>query len=161
MTKRFRTQGTSLYFVAPGNSPEVLRVSCITDAPDPVGGDRPEIDVTCLESLARETMSGLESSTEATFGIIYDADSEAHDALFDLKDSGENTEWYLGLSDAETTPDLNTAGELDHPGDRSGFIFTASVSNLELAGPLDEVWRGTVTLRRSGRTDRQILPTST
>jgi len=157
--KLFRTQGTDLFFVAPGESPAILRVNCITEAPDPVGGDRPDIDITCLESEARDFVSGLETPSDGSFGIILDGDSDAHDALFDLKDSGENTEWYLGMADGDDEPTLGSGDALEHPATRSGFIFTGSVRNLELAGPIDEVWRGTVTLRRSGRTDRQILPT--
>lgn len=155
--KMFRTQGTDLYFVS--STGDVLRLNCITEAPDPVGGDRPDIDITCLESLAREFVSGLETPSDGTFPFILDADSDAHTELFALKDSGENTQWYLGMSDDDTDPTLDIDDNLEHPEERSGFIFTASVRNLELAGPLDEVWRGTVTLRRSGTTDRQILPT--
>lgn len=158
--KSFKTQGTDLYFNSPGSPGGIVRVGCITEAPDPVGGAAPQIDTTCLESIEREFERGLPTPASSTFTFILDGDSEAHDELFDLKTSGEVIEWYLGMSDATTDPTLDSSGNIEHPADRSGFIFSAYVEDLTLPGPLDEVYRGTVTLQRSGAPNRQILPTA-
>lgn len=156
--KSFKTQGTDLFYNSPGSPGGIVRVGCITEAPDPSGGPAPQIDTTCLESTEREFVRGLLSPASSTFTFILDGDSASHDELFDLKDSGEVIEWYLGLSDATTAPTVS-GDSIVHPVDRSGFIFSAFIEDLTLPGPLDEVYRGTVTLQRSGAADRQILGT--
>lgn len=151
----FETKGTHLYFV---NNAEnaVLRVSCPTGITGIAGGTKDQIDTTCLDETGdvRTSIGGFADATEVSVPfILYDGDA-SHLDLFALKTSGAVRAWLVGLSDATTAP-VQASDGLEAPTDRTTFKFDGYVSNLTIDAAINDVIRGTLTIKPSGATTYQ------
>jgi len=152
-----KTQGTQLFLIDRFTSSvtEIIRFACPTGITG-LGGPKDQIDTTCLEVTGDATsVSGLGRPGQVTvpFNLIPAAFS--HQTLLDLKESGDTLSWIACLSESTTSPTLDSDEEFIPPNDRTSFMFSAYVSdvNLDIAG--NEIVRGTLTLQRSG----SVVPT--
>lgn len=118
-----KTQGTSLYFIAPGVTPEVIKVGAVTSISG-INASRDQIETTDLESVAHTYESGLMAPGAATFAIQFDPSNAGHKKLHELFVSGEVLNWALGWSDGTVAP--TTAG--------NGFVFPTARSFLKFDG---------------------------
>lgn len=148
--KGIKTQKTGIYFAV---AAAVSKLIAITDW-NGLGGQKGEIDATNMDSDAKEFFTGLEDSGTLSLGINLDPREVSQQALWDLKDSGEVVPWYLGLSDGTAAPTV-TDEAIVAPAARTGFAFEASVQQLTLSGAADNIVKGQITLRITGK----ILPT--
>jgi len=148
----FETKGTKLYFVNEASN-AVLSVSCPTGITGVAGGTKDQIDTTCLDETGdvRTSIGGFADATEVQVPfILYDGDA-SHQELFVLKASGSVRAWMVALSDSTTAPTLASDG-LESPTARTTFKFDAYISNLTIDAAINDVVRGTLTLKPSGQT---------
>lgn len=160
---KFETQGTSVYFANPTESdPAVLKMTCPTAITGLGGGSADKIDTTCLDIVSkfREYIGGLADADELPIPfVLYREDDgtldASHAALFALRNSGAVVGWYVGLSDDDGAPTLDTDHMFVSPAGRTGFVLSAYISNLTIDIATNEVVRGTVTLQPTGDTELQ------
>ena len=142
------SKGTRLYFAFTPS--DIHQVACPT-AINGLGGPADQIDTTCLSSIEREYRQGLPNPGQVTVPINFIPRSAAHQALIDLKESGNTVSWMNLLSDytgaGPTQVDSND--RLVSPGETSAE-FLAYVADFTFDVGLNEIVRGTLTLQRSG-----------
>jgi len=141
-----KTQFTLLYVV---NSPtSVLEIGCVSNL-TPGGSSRDQIETTCLTDVEKTFENGLGNPGQDTFDIVFSPADTSHQLMETMLQSGDKAQWYVGLSDGVAAPTV-AASVITAPAARTGFVFTASVSDVSYAIPGNEVVRATVTLQRSG-----------
>lgn len=156
-----KTQGTHLFFVNPKatGGPAIVKFACPTGASG-LGGPADQIEDTCLDATTDKTFQrGLGTPGQVSIPFNYIPGDTSHDAIFKLKDSGENLSWYIGLSDGTAAPTL-TGTALTPPAAtaRSGFMFTGYIADVNIDIATNEIVRGTVTIQRSGGVTRYGKP---
>lgn len=145
-----KSQNSRLYFTDAAGSPQnILKVACPT-AINGLGGTAGKIDKSCLDSEEDEFEQGRKTPDVITVPINFIPRSRAHQALEDLYDSGDTVSWMLVASDQPLAPTaLDADNRLVSPGPTTreflGYVenFTFDIGNNDL-------WRGTVTIQRSG-----------
>lgn len=154
-----KTQGSRLYFADPNSASSsdadgvvVLYVACPT-AIQGLGGQRPQINKSCLESVEEEFEGGRPNPSTMTVPFNFIPRSAAHQALQTLFESGEIVSWMVVFSDAIA------AGNVPVTVDSDGrLVSTGSttkeclgyVSDLTFDGQQNDIWRGTLTVQRTG-----------
>ncbi|MCW8960203.1 MAG: phage tail tube protein [Ignavibacteriaceae bacterium] len=147
MALGLKTQGTEIYLLDDTNSGnEVLKVGNITDIGEfgPQAGD---IDVTNMDSTAMEYFSGLADNGTVTIGFNYDPSNTTQQTLTSLV-GGANKRFVIACSEADT--DVTYTSTFVIPTDRTTFDFQASVQGMPKGASVNDVWRGSISLRVSG-----------
>lgn len=140
-----KTQGTQLYFI---DGAAVKTMTCPTGITG-LGGSRDQIETTCLNDTDDKTyVSGLGNPGQVSVPFVFDNVAD-HKLLLALHDSGNVTDWMIGLSDGTTTPTI-TSGQLVMANTRSSASFDAFVADINIDFATNEVVRGTMTLQRTG-----------
>lgn len=158
------TKGTRLYFGwAPGASSSdsdgvvILKVACPTGLTGLTSGEAPRIDVTCLDSEARDYAAGLQDLPSIQVPINLIPRSEAHQALMDAEEAGStlNIPWMVVLSDNPNAPTtLDSDGFLASPGPTNRY-FKGYVSNFSEDYAVGEYVRATVTIQLTTKIRRE------
>lgn len=144
-----KTQGTNLYFV---DNNLVVAMQCPTGITG-LGGSRDQIETTCLNATDDKSYEGgLGNPGQVSVPFIFDPSASSHQALLDLKESGEKINWAIAFSDGTSTP-TQVYGEFVFPTTRTFAGFVAFVSDVNIDVATNEVVRGTLTLQRSGGVD--------
>lgn len=141
-----KTQGTQLYYVSGPTAATVLAKIVSVSG---LGGARDQIDVTHLMSQEREFEAGFANPGQVTLEIIFDPAETSHEALLDLKDSGDKVPWMIAASDDATAPTV-VSSAFSALTARTNWVFTAYVADFNLDFNSNEVVRGSITLQRSG-----------
>jgi hypothetical protein len=143
-----KTQGTELFLLDTYSSPtRVLKIAKLTSV-DSLGGAASDIDITNLDSTAREYLVGLQDNGTASFGLNLDPAEESHEVMFAIA-GGDRYSWALGCSDGTADATLN-ANAFQLATTRSWFTFTASVQEVTRAFAIDDAVRIQGGLRVSG-----------
>jgi len=153
----FETQGTGLFFIdtVTASAPAVRKVTCPTGITGVRGGTADTIDTTCLDVVGRfrENIPGMITPGDLPIPFVLKSGDASHKALLKLQDSGAIVGWYIGLSDSQAAPTMDSARKnLISPQARTGFSFRGSVVNAQFDAATNEVVRGTLTVRPSGAT---------
>lgn len=128
-----KTQGTTLK-VSDGASPEVYTaIGEISNISGP-DGTAPEIDVTDMDSTAKEYLLGLPDEGNVTFNVFFVPQDTQHAQLWSDKTSGTARNYRITMTDSP----------------QSTLTFSARVSGLSLDFGTDAATTGSVTLRISG-----------
>lgn len=144
-----KTQGTQLYLNDKDPSPAViLRIAKITSI-DSLGGPASDIDITNLDSTAREYLVGLLDNGVATFGLNLDPTQASHIRIYDLA-AGARYGWAIGCSDGTAPPTIGPDDGFHLPTTRSWFTFIASVQEATTSLATDDVVRVQSGLRITG-----------
>jgi hypothetical protein len=150
----FETQGTHLFFVDTVTSTvdEVVRLTCPTGIPGIGGGTKDRIPRDCLDNVSgfHEYLGGLADAAEMTIPFVLYKGDGSHQALFGLRRSNDVVGWYVGLSDDDDAPTIDSDGDLVSPETRTGFSFLGYVSNLTIDVAGNEIVRGSLTIQRVG-----------
>jgi hypothetical protein len=149
---KFETKGTHVYFVGSDGS-TVRRLTCPTGVTGISGGTKDVIDTTCLDTIGafRENIGGFADPAEVQIPfVLYDGDA-GHVDLMQLQQDGDVVGWFIGLSDATSAPTLASDG-LEPPTDRTGWNFQGYVSNLTFDVAINDVVKGSLTVKPSGFT---------
>ena len=156
-----KTQGTSLFALIPGSSPIIARITCVTSITGLGAGARDQIDVTCLEDLTdRQFEAGLASPSAVSFSVNYDPADIGYEQLYQLKESGEKTQFFIGLSDGplSAAPTLGVGDAITFPNTRSFLEFTGFVSEFPFDFAQNSVITSAITVQRSGEVVRHLKP---
>lgn len=153
MGKAKRTKGTQLYFLDPV-ALAILKVANTTTI-DGIDNPSSQIETTPLEADAREYESGLEEPGTATFGVNTNFDEEEatnHDRLFELKQSGEQIQWYLGWGDGkDIVPTYDSELEtVTLPTTRTWLVFKGNLQSFPFAFALNDVVKSNCGIQVSG-----------
>lgn len=145
-----KTKGTHLYFIDPATPDTVHRIGCPTSITGP-SSPIDQIEVTCLESTAREYTGGLKSPGTAQFTINLDFTDSSHVLLKELFTAGTDLKWALGYSDGTANPTALT-GDFVFPTTRSYFSFEGYISDFTEQFDLNAVVVSNVSIQVSGET---------
>ena len=102
-----------------------------------------------LDSTAREFASGFAVVGDMTFPVVFHDQNASHVALLALKTAGTVRNWGIFFSQAATAPTASGSA-LIRPTTRTSIIFDAYVKDFSFEFGLNDVVRGTVTLKVSG-----------
>lgn len=144
------TKGTDLFFVDPDTCASVL-VGCITSFD---GLDVPidQVEITCLNDLVRQYMSGLGTPGTATFGINFDPSDASHIRLQEIKAAGSPTmHWAIGWGDGTAQPVAGSPCDFDtFPTSRTFIEFEGFINSFSFSFALNAVVASTVGIQVSG-----------
>ena len=105
-----------------------------------------------LDSTAREFASGFAAYGDMTIPIVFYDQDASHVALLALKTAGTVRNWGIFFSQTATAPTASGSA-LVRPTTRTSIIFNAYVKDVTFEFGLNDVVRGTVTLKVSGAPD--------
>lgn len=149
MAGELKTQGTQLYIMDTTPSPTVVtRIAAITSI-DSLGGPSSDIDITNLDSTAREYLVGLQDNGVANFGLNLRPADASHNLIYDLA-GGARYLWAIGCSDGTAAPTIAAGNVWSLPTSRSWFTFEASVQEATTSFTTDDAVRVQAGLRVSG-----------
>jgi len=155
-----KTIGTDLYAIDPLTF-AILAVGCFTSL-DGIDTTLAQIDVTCMQSTAREYEAGLAEPGSATFGLNIDVQNAAHIRLHQLKKSGTKLLWAVGWGDGVVPPTVEPAPGTDGvrdfvlPESRTWLTFDGYMNSFPFAFALGDVVKSTVGIQVSG--DIGLIP---
>lgn len=142
-----KTQGTEFFILDAANSgAEVQKIAQITGFSG-VGGQAGEIDVTDMDSTAREYLAGLKDNGTISLNVNWDPANASHVTLDSIV-GGAEKRFVIGCSDGTTDPSYTSTFTI--PTDRTTLDFQGSVLSFQKDAETDNIWRGTVTIRVSG-----------
>lgn len=154
-----KTKGSRLYFADPlgasssdADGVVILFVACPT-AITGLGGPRGQIPSSCLDSNADEFEAGREAPATVNVPFNYIPRSAAHQALKALKASGDKISWMVVFSDAGNAGDYPTTVDSNQRLISAGPTtaeFLGYISDMTFDGQDNDIWRGTLTIQRSG-----------
>lgn len=149
-----RSQGTDLYWA--DGATTVKRVVCATSISG-LGGARDQIDTSCLDNTADRTfIGGLGNPGQVTVGFNLHKGEIAHEDLLALKASGETVSWGIYSSDAVTAPTA-LASVMQPVVGRVSAIFQGYVADINIDIQGNDIWKGTITIQRSGAVAFDLL----
>lgn len=154
-----KTQGTDLYAIDPASN-TIIVVGCFTSL-DGIDTTVAQIDVTCLNSTAREYEAGLAEPGSATFGINIDPQNASHIRLHQLKTAGTKLMWAVGWSDGringdgipptvEAVADENGVRGFSLPSTRTWLTFEGYMSSFPFSFALNDVVKSNIGIQVSG-----------
>jgi hypothetical protein len=93
------TQGTKLYVGDAGSPPNFQQIVDVTNVPSFGGSERPEIDVSNMDSSSREFRFGLADTGSVDFELNYVPDNTVHTTVEDAADNNTRVAFKVELSD--------------------------------------------------------------
>lgn len=148
MSGEFKTQGSQIWVLDTTQSPPaLLKIGNVSQYGDfgPQGND---IDVTNLESVAMEKLSGLPDNGDVTLNINF-ADIVSHRWLYDNV-AGDRFQFLIGYSDGSSAPTISMSDTITPPTGRTCDAFLASVKSARKSVNTNDAIRATVALVVSG-----------
>lgn len=153
MSGEILTQGTELWVLDTTASPDaLLKISNATGFND-FGEMADDIEVTNLDSTAKEYVTGLADNGEVSMTLNM-ADVASHRWLKENVGTGTRFYWCIGYSDGSADPTIGSGPTITAPSSRTSDIFQASVKSFRVSVSGNEVVRATITLRISGAITR-------
>lgn len=146
------SQGTRVWFADPDAPFTVQEIECVTNIDNLSSGPSEQIDVTCLSDLYRRFRAGLKTPSAITLPFNFDPDSPGQSLLAEMKETGDNLQFAVGLSDGNDVPTVDSDGIFVTTGyDRFFAFFEGNVQDFALAVPQNGVVGGTATIQVSGQ----------
>lgn len=147
-----KSQGTRVWFIDPDAPNNIFEIECVTSIDNLTSGPADQVEVTCLASQYREYIQGLKTPATITLPFNFDPDNDAHMLLAELKETGDNIKFAVGLSDGDDTPLQDSDNDFVTTGyDRFFAFFEGNVQDFALAVPANGVVGGTATIQVSGQ----------
>lgn len=132
MVKAIESQGTLIKYSV-GSPTSFAPIGNIVGFSGP-GGSASVIDVSNLDSTAREKLMGLPDEGQFTLNINYDPDNTAHIALRTARRARTRVEFQVTLTDSTNTL----------------LTFAGYVLGLALTGAVDQPVKATMTIEIDG-----------
>jgi hypothetical protein len=115
-----------------------------------LGGPRAQIPTTCLDDTEDETyVPGLGVPGQVTVGFNVHKNEISHEDLLALKASGDVVSWGIYSSDSATVPTA-VASVMQEVTSRASALFQGYVSDINIDIQANDIWKGTITIQRSG-----------
>lgn len=143
-----KTQGTNFFTIDPQDG-SLLKVGCVISI-DGIDTTLDQLETTCLDSSAREYVSGLATPGNASFGINFDPADASHVRLHQLKIAGTILPWAIGFGDGTDLPVVDTNGNFNLPATRSWIQFNGFMNSYPFTFALNAVITSTVGIQISG-----------
>ncbi|MBS0430502.1 MAG: hypothetical protein JSR41_24715 [Proteobacteria bacterium] len=151
-----KTQGTDLYWASGPTA--VKRVVCATGITG-LGGARDQVDTSCLDNTQDRTfIGGLGNPGQVTVSFNVHKGEVAHEDLLALKASGATVSWGIYSSGGVTAPTA-VDSEMQPVVDRVSAIFQGYVADINIDIQGNDIWKGSVTIQRSGPVAFDLLTT--
>lgn len=159
-------QGSDLFALVPETG-EIIDIGCMTSV-TPGDSTSDPVETTCINDTVRSYLPGLATPGVASFTIQTDPQDANHVRLIELKRTGANLRWALGMRqqsaiDAnvpadEPTSAVDSSGEFDFvlPATRSWILFEGYISAFTWSFELNGVVNSTVSVQVSG--DQALIP---
>lgn len=147
-----KTQGTNVYIIDPDavGGAAVIGIECATSLGG-MGGGRDQLDITCLEGLARSYEPGLIAPSTATLSLNFDPSNSSHMRLHEIYEAGTKFDMAIGFSDGTAAPTLGSDDLFDLPTSRSFITTNATyVADFPVDISQNAVVTSGVTLQLSG-----------
>lgn len=142
-----KSQGTELYWASGPTA--VKRVVCATSIGG-LGGPRDQVDTSCLDNTDDATyIPGLGRPGPVTVNFNIHKSEIAHEDLLALKAAGTVVSWGIYDSSTATAPTA-VASVMQPVVDRVSAIFQGYVSDINIDIQGNDIWKGTITIQRSG-----------
>jgi len=143
-----KSQKTELFWASAATT--ATRAVAITSFSG-LGGPRDQIDTSSLDNTEDRTfVSGLGSPSPVTVAFNVHKDEASHTALIALKTAGTVMSWGIYSSDAATAPTA-VGSVMQGVADRASAIFSGYVSDINVEIGANDIWKGTITIQRSGQ----------
>lgn len=133
MAKAIESQGILIAYSIDGSPSNFANVANVTGFKGP-GGSASVIDVTNLQSVAKEKLMGLPDEGQFTIDINFDPDATSHQALQTARAARTRTEFRITFTDS--TP--RTA------------VFYGYVLGFEISGAVDQQVKASLTIEIDG-----------
>lgn len=149
------SQGTELFYHSMDTSAGApVKVVCPTSI-DGLGGAADQIDTTCLDNKGDRTYApGLGNPGQVTIPFNVHKNEISHEQLFALKASRQVVSWGIYSSDGTGIPTVDSSGVLQPVAGRASIRFEGYVSDVAISIQGNDIWKGTITIQRSG----SVLP---
>jgi hypothetical protein len=147
-----KTQGTQIYIIDPEASggPEVLTIQCAISVEGP-DAPREQIEITCLEDIARAYEAGLIAPGALTISINADSRNYSHVRLHELYVLGTKFDMALAWGNGTAAPTIGSDGTFDFPTTRDYIaLYDTYVSNFPFNFSLNSVVTSSVSFQLSG-----------
>lgn len=96
------TQGTKLYISATGSPPSYSQIPDVTNIPSFGSSERPQIDVSNMDSTSREFRFGLSDTGSVDFEINFVPDNIVHAEIETAAEANTQKQLKVELSDGTT-----------------------------------------------------------
>lgn len=155
MSGSVKTQGSKLFLVdvVSSSNPAIVAMECPTGIQG-LGGASDQLDDTCLDDTDDKSfVRGLGNPGQVTVPFNMKPQAMSQQALWAMKEAGDNYNWMIGLSDGigvVPTLDVDDFAE-PPPTTRTWFKFVAYVADINIDIATNTIVKGTLTLQRSGR----------
>jgi len=148
-----KSQKTEIYWASAATA--VTKLVCPTNISG-LGGARDQVDTTCFDDIERTFLPGLGNPGQVTVAFNVHMGELSHEDVLALKASGAVVSWGIYSSDSATAPTA-VGSVMQTVADRVSAIFSGYVSdvNIDIAG--NDIWKGTVTIQRSGEVAFDLL----
>jgi hypothetical protein len=148
------SQGSALYYASAASTATLI--TCPTDI-QVSGGATDKNEITCLADTHHKYSAGLQNSETVVIQFNVHTADTAHQALFDLKESGAEKSWMVVGSENNTAPTASGSVMVAASG-RSYMSFLGYVENVDVSIGLGGIWKGTVTIQTNGGVTTDITP---
>lgn len=130
---RIATKGSQLYLGDAASPETYTKIAQATSLGGP-SQENPEIEVTDLDSTAKEYIAGLVDNGEITAALNFDPATTTHQTLNTLLNSGATRNWYIKIP---TSPAYY-------------MTFSGFVRTFPKSAEVESVWKADLTIRVSG-----------
>jgi len=155
MGTTIKSQGTELFWATDATTNKrVVAPNGISG----LGGAKDRIEDSSLDNLTDKTyVGGLGDPGQVTVGIILKKGETLHDDLVSLKNAGNEVSWGIYSGDAVTAP-TTVASIMQPVVGRVSAIFLGYVADLNVEISGNDIWKGTITIQRSGAVSYDFTP---
>ena len=146
-----RTKGTELYFVFQNsNGYSAVKLGCPKGIQG-LGGSKPQIDETCLDSQEMEFGPGMANPGAITVDLDFDPSKVSHQDLIYLEQNDITVTWIVCLSDGNAPPTVNAGtGAVTYPSTRSFISFQGYIADVPFDLAVNANVKSSVSIQRSG-----------
>jgi hypothetical protein len=146
-----KTKGSELYFVFQNsNGYNMVKLGCPKGVQG-LGGAKPQIDETCLDSLEMEFGPGMPNPGAVTVDLDFDPSKVSHQDLIHMDVNDTTTTWIVCLSDGTAPPTVNSGtGVVTYPSTRTYISFSGYIADVPLDLAINANVKSSVSVQRSG-----------
>jgi len=148
------TKGTEVFILDPRTPPYGTAITKL-DCPKSITGlgeSTPQIDTTCLDSTATESVPGMPTANAATIAIDFDPTKPSHLLIYDLKKKQVvDVQMAIGMSDGTAVPTaLDSNGLMVLPDTRTWLVLDGYVADLPFEFAINSTVQSSFTFQQSG-----------
>lgn len=149
-----KSHGTELYWASAATT--ATRAVAVTSISG-LGGAKDQIETTTLDDTSDKTyVAGLGNPGQVSIGFVVHSGESSHEDLLALKDAGTSVSWGIYGSESATAPTASGSA-MQTVATRSSAIFSGYVSDINIDMSEGDVWKGTITIQRSGTVSFDLL----